>query len=213
MQKDKKQQAYAVIKQKIISGELAPAADLSEEELIRELGISRTPIREAIQKLSEEGFVSIYPRKGTIVSEITLDTIRWIYEARKLNEPYMTAGACGKLSEDWLLKMRREFEEIHQAADANAREVRQRYVALDREFHEAILDTCPNVFLRNFMKNINDHSHRLRIKTGGANREYKPAVEAHLAIVDALLAGNPAKTEEAAREHIAQAVQTAYQYM
>lgn len=62
--------AYEIIKEKIIKGELQPLSDISEEALQQELNISRTPIREAIQKLSKEGFVYIYARKGTLVSPV-----------------------------------------------------------------------------------------------------------------------------------------------
>lgn len=213
MESDKKRQAYTVIKQKIISGELPPATDLSEERLIQELGISRTPIREALQKLNEEGFVSIYPRKGTIVSDVSLDMINWIYEARKLNEPFITKKACGRLSIDWLLKMQKSFEKIYEEADSNSEETRQRYIELDCELHATILDTCTNIFLKNFMKNINDHSHRFRIKTGGVNLKYKTAVEEHLRILEALIEGDTDKAEAAAKDHVLQATKTAYQYI
>jgi|L1105metagenome_2_1110790.scaffolds.fasta_scaffold09539_2 GntR family transcriptional regulator, rspAB operon transcriptional repressor len=213
MERDKRQQAYTTIKQKIISGELPPATDLSEEKLIQELGISRTPIREALQKLNEQGFISIYPRKGTIVSDITLDMINWTYEARKLNEPFITKNACGRLSIDWLLKMKRAFEAIYEEADANTEETRKAYIELDRELHDTILETCTNMFLKNFMKIINDHSHRFRIKTGGVNMQYKSAVEEHLCILDALIEGDAEKVEAAAKEHVLKATKTAYQYI
>ena len=81
----KADEAYNIIKNKIINLELRPLSDLSEEAFQRELGISRTPIREAIQRLAKEGFVRIYSRKATIVSDITLDLINSVYEVRLLN--------------------------------------------------------------------------------------------------------------------------------
>ena len=85
----KAEEAYQIIKHKIIMLEMRPTSDVSEEELIQELGISRTPIREAIQRLAKDRFVIIYPRKGTIVADISMDLINCISEVRLLNEPYM----------------------------------------------------------------------------------------------------------------------------
>ena len=84
----KAEEAYQKIKHKIIMLEMRPTSDVSEEELIQELGISRTPIREAIQRLAKDRFVIIYPRKGTIVADISMDLINCISEVRLLNESY-----------------------------------------------------------------------------------------------------------------------------
>lgn len=208
----KKEQAYEIIKKRILEGKLPAASDLSEEELIKNLEISRTPIREAIQKLSEEGFVNIYPRKGTIVSEITLDTIRWIYECRQLNEPYITKMACGRLSLNWMLKMQQSFQEILEREGKDVEDVIWKYIELDRELHESILDSCTNLFLKNFMRNVYDHSHRLRVKTGRMNTEYEYAIHEHLDILDALIEGNPEKAEKSALTHVLEAARTAYKY-
>ena len=70
---NKSDYAYQELKNRIISGQMPPLSDVSEEQLQKELGVSRTPIREAIQKLEKEHFVMIYPRRGTLVSDITLD--------------------------------------------------------------------------------------------------------------------------------------------
>lgn len=83
----KAEEAYEIIKRKIIMLEMRPTSDISEEALIQELNISRTPIREAIQRLAKDRFVIIYPRKGTIVSDISIDLINCVYEVRLLNEP------------------------------------------------------------------------------------------------------------------------------
>ena len=91
---NKSDYAYQELKNRIISGQMPPLSDVSEEQLQKELGVSRTPIREAIQKLEKEHFVMIYPRRGTLVSDITLDLIYSIYEVRLLNEPFIARSAC-----------------------------------------------------------------------------------------------------------------------
>ena len=150
MTRAKSQTAYELIKQKIFDGVYPPLSDISEEILQQEMGISRTPIHEALQRLSDEGFVNIYPRKGTIVSEMTLDTIYWIYEARELNEPYITRHACGRLSVPWLKRMLKEY----QARRDNDDKIltlgeRKHFIQLDFELHNTIIATCRNDFIRN----------------------------------------------------------------
>ena len=81
--------AYEYIKGKIISGEYPPLSDISEDTLQKELEVSRTPVREAILRLEKEDLVHVYPRKGTIVSAITLDLIEDVYGVRELIEPAM----------------------------------------------------------------------------------------------------------------------------
>lgn len=212
MEKGKKHQAYDIIKQKILSGELAPSSDISEEQLIKELGISRTPIREAIQKLSEEGFIIIYPRKGSIVSEITLDMIQWVYEIRKVNEPYITRAVCGRISIEWLLRIKEDFQKIIRMIDANDPGFVRSYVELDKELHETILESFDNVMLKGFMRTIYDHSHRMRIRTGHANMQCRQAVMEHIDIINALLDKDADRAEEMARVHLVESVRTAYTY-
>lgn len=206
-------EAYEKIKNKILEGELLPLADISEDELQNELSLSRTPIHEALQILEKEGFVNIYPRKGTIVSEMTLDLIFGVYEARELNEPYITRHACAILPDIWLNKMKKEYEDFS-AIGQNIKDVeaRRHYIELDRELHGKILETCRNTFLKSMMANIYDHSHRLRVRTDRQNKRYDLSVNEHLAIIEALLARDPDAAEQVAREHVIRSKETAFKY-
>ena len=76
--------AYEYIKAKIINGDYPPLSDISEDTLQKEMNMSRTPVREAILRLEKEDFVYVYPRKGTIVTAVTLDLIEDIYGVRQL---------------------------------------------------------------------------------------------------------------------------------
>ena len=77
----------------ILTGELSPRIDISEKQLQQELGISRTPVHEALKRLQDEGFVETYARKGTFVADVTIETVQDIYETRLLIEPFMTKNA------------------------------------------------------------------------------------------------------------------------
>ena len=213
MTRAKSQTAYELIKQKIFDGVYPPLSDISEEILQQELGISRTPIHEALQRLGDEGFVNIYPRKGTIVTEMTLDTIYWIYEARELNEPYITRHACGRLPVQWLKRMQKEYQSRKDNNDKIlTMEERKHFIQLDFELHNAIVGTCRNAFIRDMMLRVGDHSHRLRIRTSTLNREYDCSIQEHLDIIDALLRDDLDAAEAAAYQQIRAAKAKAFEY-
>lgn len=208
--RDKAQIAYNIIKDKILKGELPPLSDISEESLQEELDISRTPVREAIQKLKKEGFVYIYSRKGTIVSDITVDLTKSIYEVRTLNEPYTARCACGKIPKDRLLRMRDAWTAPPE--NLTAEEERDYFINLDRDLHNMILEYTDNVFLKDMLQIVNDHSHRIRIRTSKRNKEYDCSIKEHIEIIEAFLEEDADKVEERVRYHIENAIQEAYKY-
>ena len=193
--------AYEQIKNKILEGELAPLSDINEEALQDELNISRTPIREACQRLKKEGFVYIYPCKGTIVAEITADIIREIYQMRILNEPFIAIQA-GRSHTDrkWLLKKREAF--VNPPTGLSEEDVRRYHINLDRDLHTSLLKFCTNRFLFSAMSIVHDHNHRIRIKVSHPNTDNDRSVTEHVSIIDALLERNEALIEEKMRHHI-----------
>lgn len=202
--------AYNEIKNKIIQGGLAPLSDIVEERLQEELQVSRTPIREAIQKLSKEGFVYIYARKGTIVSAINVETIHSVYQARMLNEPYLSKEVCYDVSEEWLLHMKEQLE--NSPFDPSGMGYRDYYMALDYELHSTILSYCKNQFLKDALRVVNDHSQRLRLRTSRYNEDLELSIKEHIAIVDAFLARDPERVEQVTRTHVISSRQDAFKY-
>ena len=205
--KSKADEAYNIIKEKIVNLQLQPSADISEEKLIQELNISRTPIREALQKLAKDGFVIVYPRKGTIVADITLDLINSIYEIRILNEPHMSRIACMKIHDEWIQRMKAGFLSFgEQDVDIAG------YIRLDYELHTELTRHTNNIFLKNLFKVVNDHNHRIRIQTSRRNDVYGRYIQEHLEIIKALEGRNEAAVEEAVRTHILTAKREAFDY-
>lgn len=202
--------AYQQIKNKIISGKILPLSEISEEQLQKELNISRTPIREAIQKLAKEHFVMIYPRRGTIVSDITLDLINSVYEIRLLNEPFMARCACRYISEAWISRMFSAF-----SADLNGKkEEKQRdyFIDLDRELHNMLTSYSNNFLLRDLFRVVNDHNHRIRIFTSQRNRNYQTSIDEHLGILEALQQRDEELVGQRVKEHILTGKRDAFEY-
>ena len=108
-----KEQAYAIIKENIINCTYAPSSFLVESELMQQVGASRTPIREALNKLEQENLVRILPKRGVLVCDITMGTLNEVYEVRRLVEPYIVREYGCRLDEEAL---RREYEQVEQSA-------------------------------------------------------------------------------------------------
>lgn len=202
--------AYKKVKEKIIRGELPPLSDIVEERLQEELEVSRTPIREALQRLNKEGFVYVYARKGTIVAGIDMNLIHSVYEARLLNEPYLSRNVCDDVPEEWLQRLRKALTSC--PYDINDPEYRNYYIRLDSELHSTILSYSKNQFLNEAMKVVCDHSERIRIRTSRRNEEYERSIREHIVIVDAFLERDPDKIEAVTRAHIETARKEAFKY-
>ena len=99
-----KTQAYNTIRQKIVTCEYAPGTFLNEELLTSELGLSRTPIRDALSRLEQEGLIEIKPKKGILVMPLSINTINMIFEVRQLYEPYILLNYGTSLSTQQLKK-------------------------------------------------------------------------------------------------------------
>lgn len=192
--------AYDYIKEKIINGEYPPMSDLSEDKLQKDLNISRTPVREAILRLEKEDFVYVYPRKGTIVTDLTQDLIEDIYEVRLLIEPKMVSSTMHLVDKSWLTDIRRRFTEPD--PELKGEHLRRYYIELDTELHSRIMAGCPNRYMRRLMKNIYDQNQRLRIACSRADAEDDRTTEEHVAIVDALLKGDKTELEAMVLEHL-----------
>lgn len=211
MKQGKTIRAYEIIKEKILRGELKTLTDISEDDLQSELNISRTPIREALQKLEQEKLVYIFPRKGTIVSGITVELINEVYELRELIEPFVAKSVCHKLSEEWLLKMKISFKEPPQGMSPEERKTY--YIELDKELHNQIINSHSNTFIHNIMRNIFDHNHRIFLLTSTVNEKYNVSIAEHLEIIDAFLERDAEKVERLMREHIVTARRVSIEYL
>lgn len=193
--------AYEAVKLKIIEGEIQPLGDVSEDSLQKELGLSRTPIREACQRLSKEGFIYIYPSKGMIVAEVTADLIRDIYEMRLLNEPFIAVQSCRQnSSKDWIRALREKL--VSPPNDLSEDAKRRYFIDIDRALHDGLLKDCKNRFLLSSMAIVMDHNHRIRIKVSHPYHGDDRSVTEHIEIIDAYLARDEVEVERRMRHHI-----------
>lgn len=202
-----KEKSYNLIKQKIIKCEIMPGEQILEAEIAEELGISRTPVREALLRLSEEKLVTIYPRKGIIASPITIKDIHEVFEIREIVETQIAKTACNNMSKDYLIDLKRRFENAEFNLD---RENATKYFELDLEFHKYIVKSGNNERLIKFTNQIYDLDYRIRVmSTLQVEDIEKRSRPEHFAIIDALISKDINKIEKTVREHINSSKETA----
>lgn len=195
----KSQSAYEHIKEMILTGDLPPKTDISEKRLQEALGISRTPVHEALKRLQDEKFIETYPRKGTFVTDVTIEMVRDLYETRLLIEPFITRSAVDTAPRTWMEDLRQRLlveRPFQDKADIHA------VMALDTELHTVIASHCSNAFLRESLGLVYEHDRRIRLKTDRNPAQVRFSQKEHVTILDAMLAGDKEKTEQLAREHV-----------
>lgn len=202
-----KERAYRLIKDKIVTCEMMPGVDISEEELAKELGSSRTPIREAILRLEQEKFVTVYPRKGCIVSYITNRDIHEVFQIREIIEPQAAKIVCGNISEEKLIDFKERFGQI--GLEGNLINDTE-FFELDIEFHKYIVNSTNNRFLIEFMNKIFNQDYRIRVLATRLHEyEKKRNRPEHLEIIDAFMKRDEKELEQSILRHIKNAYRAA----
>ena len=178
-----KLQAYQYLKTRILSCEYAPNQFLNEQKLCAEMGnISRTPMRDALGRLEQEGLITILPKKGLMVSPITDEDVHSIYEVRLLVEPYALRMYGARLPAAELEKFYTLMQHPEMMPD---------FYAGDDAFHDLLISGLPNKYLRAAHDRITGQNTRFRIMTGKVGMISRPATcEEHLAILRPALEGD-----------------------
>jgi len=176
---------YEKLKKMIIYGELLPQSKIDEGEIGKSLGVSRTPVREAITELSQEGWITIIPRSGIFVSSVSITEINEIYQARTAFEPVILELAYENLNDDDLEEFKRYFTEY--SNKKLNREDEEKLDALDNDFHVYLVRKTKNSYLIKMMENIYEHNVRIRkLIPQPMSRRYA-AIREHIDIAQLLL--------------------------
>lgn len=169
----------------IIEGELPPLADFPEELFKSKFSTSRMPVREAVLRLEQEGFVHVYPQKGTFVADISIEVLRQVYELRLLVEPALVQRACQVWTDEKIHQLIGRTEQIQKFA--SQAEYRDYYNTFDRDLHNEILNTTDNMFLLQTMQWAYEHNHRARLLASQRAWEtFELAKEEHIKLLEAI---------------------------
>jgi DNA-binding GntR family transcriptional regulator len=170
-----------------------------ELQLAEELGVSRTPVREAIRKLELEGFVVMVPRKGAYVAGITDKDITDVFEVRAALEALAAGLACERITEEELERLERSVVQI---AELTERPDLDALVAEDAEFHEIIYRASRNKRLTQILTNLQEQIQRFRLTTLSRPGRTRQALDEHRQIVEAISERNAEQAQRLAWEHI-----------
>lgn len=191
--------AYDALKTKIINCELRPGEVLTVASLAEDLGIGRTPVIQAVDRLVTDGLIEVMPRKGIVVSPISLNEIFDIIEVRILNECQAVRWAADKATEAEIEAMEANLQAMRRASQERNIE---RLIQLDREFHRLISAAAGNPVLSEILGNLHDRSVRFWFVSLRAPDHNARVCDQHACVVDAIRAHDPVAAEAAIREHI-----------
>ena len=194
-----KDKAYTAIKGAILSLKLEPGAPLVENDLARQLGISKTPVRDALQELEREGFVTRVLFKGTYVTDVTMKSMTEVFQLRAVLE-----GLAARLATP--LFAAKELDQV--AADLTAAEAAlaagNLAVCSERgqRLHKAIINKVDNQRLTTIIHNLDDHVRRFRALSDRISGRLGKSVKEHRRVLDALYRKDSTAAEQAMRDHL-----------
>lgn len=195
--KSLKQQAYDEIKRKIVTCEYAPNTLLNEELLREELHVSRTPIRDALSRLEQKGLITILPKKGIMVSSLSINDINMVFEVRMMYEPYALLHYGSRIPYSVLTH---SYELL---SDLDAMSEDWAFFQADDAFHAAVVQAIGNRFLLQTYEWIQDQNLRFRVMTGQTSApRLEDTSKEHTRIMEACLKKDWSEAASAMKDHL-----------
>jgi DNA-binding GntR family transcriptional regulator len=152
---------FNTLRQEILTGKLKPGERLMEIHLANKLGVSRTPIREAIRKLELEGLVIMIPRRGAEVAQITLKSLEDVMEVRRALDVLAIELACDRMDDENLEKLKGACENFNVAVETKDT---RKIAEADVEFHDLIVHSTDNSRLIQLVNNLSEQMYRYRFE-------------------------------------------------
>jgi len=192
--------AYDALRESILSFHLKQDVIYNEMAVAQELGLSRTPVREALLKLSSHGLVTFLPRKGFIISSYTLEDVKEIFELRQMVETAVAKKIAATVAPENLEQLNVYISIQYKAA---ANKDYHRFMYSDRDFHNYFFQLADNKRLLAIANNFQDLCHLMGASALKSGDRYDCVIQEHEAIVKALEGGNASQVEGAVSEHLA----------
>ena len=195
----KVEEVYSLIEEKIITMELAPGELLSENELAKELGFGRTPVREALQQLARQYLVEVMPRRGIRVTEIDIKVQMRLIEVRSVLEQLQAKLAAKRAT----TQQRARFVEIAVEMESAAKQQDYlNFVRLDNEYNGLMSDACDNEFAGAMLHQLHGLSRRFWHRHHQLMDDLPEAARLHAQVATAISEGDEILAEQAAKEHM-----------
>jgi DNA-binding GntR family transcriptional regulator len=213
------ERAYAQIRSLLIAGDFAPGARLREEELAERTGVSRTPVREALRKLANEGFVEFQPRRGVQVISWTDQDLDELFGVRALLESYGAGQAAQRATPEHIDAMAQLCDRMDELADQTAetgelgqaddgtlppevQELYHRIAELNHEFHETVLAASGNTHLRSLMGGLISMPLVQRTFVRYSGERLARSMSHHRELVDAIRSGDSSWASSVMNAHV-----------
>lgn len=193
---------FETLRGSIITQVLKPGERLMEIQLADEMGVSRTPVREAIRKLELEGLVVMVPRKGAYVAGVSMKDIHEVYEVRSALEMLAVTLAAERITEEELDALERQVLRESEEEDKPNKGDLDSIIYIDSSFHDIIYQAAHNQRLVQFINILQEQLQRFRAASLSTPGRSKTALEEHKKIVEALSERNGELAAQLAREHI-----------
>lgn len=191
---------YDELKRQILVGEIRPGTRMMEIELADDMGVSRTPVREAIRKLEKEGLVIIEPRRGAYASDASIKDMVDILETRQYLEGAAALMATKRITEEQKVLLEKVTDEYKEAVESeNTEEI----IRLDEIFHKLIVKSSGNSAMIQIMSQVQELSLRFRYIYYEDFSRYKNMPLAHKDILDAIVSGDGELARKTANDHVA----------
>lgn len=190
---------FNTLREAILKGELKPGERLMELQLAAKLGVSRTPIREAIRMLEQEGLAVTIPRKGAEVAKMTEKDMEDVLQIREALDELAASIACEQISEEELKELRqtmREFEEHTKSGNLKM------IAEADVKFHDIIYKATGNPKLVSMVSNLREQMYRYRVEYLKDEKNYPVLVKEHSEIVEGLSGKDKGKVTDAMHKHV-----------
>jgi DNA-binding GntR family transcriptional regulator len=190
---------YNKLRKQILTGELKPGERLMEIHLANRLDVSRTPIREAIRKLELEGLVTIIPRSGAQVAQISEKELKDVLEVRRSLDSLCSELACERISAADRERLRKAGQNF---TDATAKGDSVAIAGADVAFHEIITQATGNRRLIEIVHHLGDQMYRYRFEYIRDDAAYEQLVREHHDLAEAIIRGDAAEASRLAKLHI-----------
>lgn len=187
------------LREAIIKGKLRPGERLMEMQLADEMGVSRTPVREAIRKLELEGLVIMIPRRGAYVADLSIKDVAETFEIRSALEALAASLAAERITPEEAEEMERILVRIGAAIEEDDM---QQLVALDEEYHNLLYKASRNDRLMQILNNLREQIQRFRVTTLAVPGRVRVALQEHRNIAEAISERNAELAHQLALEHI-----------
>ena len=194
-----REEVFNTLRDQILKGELSPGDRLMEIHLADKLGVSRTPVREAIHMLEREGLAITIPRRGAQVARMTEKELSDVLEVREVLDELAITKACANVSDDIIKKLDSsvvDFKEAVKTGDP------KRIVEEDENFHRIIYKAADNPRLLSIVDNLKEQMYRFRFEYIREEKNYDMLIEEHESMIEGLKTGDVDGVKRAMHTHL-----------